>query len=273
MKYRKSRDFIEELNLAPGQNWRGDCYACGGTNTLSITNIGGVTSYHCFRASCKNSGSTKTAITTEVLERAIRGTILQSSKQRFVIPEYFVEARTREEVLLYLASVNSLEAYLDRRVEIMYDPRQHRAVFMIKHEGEYYGAVGRSLDSRVKPKWFVYGNSGVLFRVQCDIRDNMEIYKVPLEVALVEDCASCCSSSHVLDSIALLGTNLAQSSLLQLAKYDTVYICLDKDATSKSIEMHRTLSYYVKDVQVRILERDLKYLSKEEINDKIFGKA
>ena len=81
---------------------------------------------------------------------------------------------------------------------------------------------------------------------------------------LVEDAASACAISPVATGIALLGTNLRDVNIQQLKKFKHIHICLDPDATRKSIWMQSHLSYYVSCGIVR-LEDDLKYFKPEEI--------
>ena len=65
-------------------------------------------------------------------------------------------------------------------------------------------AVGKSLTNR-KPKWYRYGKSNSGFHINSESDS----------VFVVEDCPSACSIYGYVSSIALLGTNLLQSHIIQ----------------------------------------------------------
>lgn len=158
-----------------------------------------------------------------------------------------------EEAIKYVKQNNCWDAYINKRADLRFDPKQRRVVFLIKDSGDIVDAAGRSLSPSIKPKWYRYSNSRYPFT--CGNGDT---------AALVEDGASACAVSSIMAGVALLGTTLKDTFLSPLQRFRKVLICLDKDASKKSIEMHRVLSYYV-DVEVRLLEDDLKYLTAEQI--------
>jgi DNA primase len=87
---------------------------------------------------------------------------------------------------------------------------------------------------------------------------------------LVEDCISACVLfSTGLTGIAILGTSLKNSYIPAFKKYKKVYVCLDKDATSKAFDIADQLSYYV-NTEVKILDDDIKYLGNSTIQE-MFG--
>lgn len=146
-----------------------------------------------------------------------------------------------------------MDAYQNQRARIMYDPKQDRVVFLVMENGEVYDAIGRSLNKGVVPKWYRYGKSSKLFKAG----DHPE-------AVLVEDAASACAISPVATGVALLGTNMKDADLSQLKQYDRVYVCLDPDATRKSLDIHKYLSYFVNSKIIRITD-DLKYFDVQEI--------
>ena len=255
MAYDQIRKFIAELELKPGQRWRGDCYVCDGTNTLSIRNDCGSIVYHCFRASCSLSGGFTTALSTQALETLFRCRATDETPKRFVIPDHFSSVDHRPECLNYLDRNNSLWAYKQGLADIRYDPQQNRVVFMCYQNGEIVGATGRALERSITPKWYIYGDGGC----------NFSLYVASKHAVLVEDCASCCSVGRVCDGIALLGTAMANINSRIFQNYDAIKIALDKDATNKAFQIQRELQFYVNEVDVVRLERDLKYCSIEEI--------
>jgi hypothetical protein len=66
--------------------------------------------------------------------------------------------------------------------------------------------------------------------------------------------------------VAILGTSLKQSYIPTMRKFKKLYVCLDKDATSKAFDIANELMYYV-DTEVKILDDDIKYLNQEELKE------
>lgn len=271
-------NWLDELQLSPGATWRGDCYACGGSNTMSVSNDLGSIRYYCFRASCSLSGVHRSAVDPLSIERLLRtGGRQETKKVPWQLPDHFVDVNGRKEIIDYLLKNNCYDAWINKRMEICYDPKQHRVVFLIKDDGEYYGATGRSLDKSNHPKWYIYGDVSYPFIVAASKRpdiSNVLSGKLPKtskdrQIAVVEDCASAASVSRVMDSCALLGTNLGNIALSKLSGYSVVYICLDKDATKKAIQLQRDLLFFTEKPVIVPLDKDLKYCSVEEIRRRI----
>jgi hypothetical protein len=124
------------------------------------------------------------------------------------------------------------------------------------NEGE--GAVGRSPDPEKKPKWLAYG----------DVSGIYTIGSGPTAV-VVEDAISACAVSRIPEytGVALLGTNLSPLQKTQLRRFERVIICLDKDASQKSLLLARRLEGPRTEATVRFLENDLKYLTETQIKE------
>jgi len=248
--------YVEELTLQPFGSLRLDCPVCQKKNTFSVRDDGYERMYNCFYASCDTKGRTGKRLTTfnatSVLQPT-KPTLKPKPKDvPFEIPDTFVPLTRNQKALDYVRSVNSYRAYLDNRAEIMYDIRQDRVVFLVKEDKKIVDAVGRSLTNR-KPKWYRYGKSNSGFHVD---NGNDTIF-------VVEDCSSACSVCGITSAIALLGTNLLQSHMNVLKQYKKVVVALDKDATSKAVELSRKISQFV-NCSVAFLPEDLKNLKDEE---------
>ena len=232
-----------------------DCPICTKKNTFSVTDNGFERMYNCFYANCDAKGSTQKRLTKDNSRIAFKSTDVKTrvvaKPTEFHLPTTFVPLSRNQKAVEYVRSVNSYQAYLDNYVDIMYDVRFDRAVFLIKDKGRVVDAVGKSLSNQ-KPKWYRYGKSNRPFI--CG-RGNV--------VLLVEDCPSACSVFLFCKGIALLGTNLLDPHIDILKKYKKVVVALDKDATSKSCEIARKLSQYV-DTSVAFLQDDLKNLKDRE---------
>jgi len=170
------------------------------------------------------------------------------------VPNTFVSLSRSLDAELYVRSVHAYDAYLAGRVDIRYDFRTGRVVYLVKHEGKVVDAVGRSIDGK-GAKWYRYGNSNKPFI--CGRGDR---------VAVVEDCASACSISHCITGLALLGTNLLDEHVKQLSNYQKIFVALDKDATDKALDMVKILCRKVP-TRLMVLDRDLKNMTNEERDD------
>ena len=151
----------------------------------------------------------------------------------------------------YVKRANAYDAYLAGRVDIRYDFRMNRVVYLIKDGRQVVDAAGRSLDN-IKPKWWRYGKSG-----------NPFVCGASRVGIVLEDCASACSVSSFLSGVALLGTNLQDSHLPYLRKYDRLLVALDKDATKKALDLVRRLQA-IRPTSLVVLNKDVKDMTDDE---------
>ena len=154
--------YVEELTLQPFGSLRLDCPVCQKKNTFSVRDNGYERMYNCFYASCDTKGRTGKRLTTSNATSVLQPTKPTSKPKPkdvpFEIPDTFVPLTRNQKALDYVRSVNSYRAYLDNVVDIMYDIRQDRVVFLVKEDKKIVDAVGKSLTNR-KPKWYRYGKS------------------------------------------------------------------------------------------------------------------
>ena len=252
--------FIDDhsRNLQEGNSERLSCPSCGGINTFTITKMQGFVLWNCYKASCSVRGGKDSERTKSDIAHKLRSNYHVTCTETFLEPDSFTNFREHPKPNYYLKKNNCMEAIDNGDATVKYDYKMNRTVFLIKNsDGVVVDAVGRALDYRTTPKWYRYGKSDALFT--CGSHS---------VAAIVEDVASACAISPIATGIALLGTNLKTSSLASLWKllkgFDHVYLCLDPDATRKSLDLHKYLSYIVPCSVVRIKD-DLKYYNKEEI--------
>ena len=248
--------YVEELTLQPLGSLRLDCPSCQKKNTFSVRDNGYERMYNCFYAGCDAKGRTGKRLTmtnAKSVLQPIKPTLQTKPKDvPFEIPDTFVPLTRNQKAVDLVRNNYAYNAYLANAVDIMYDIRQDRVVFLVKDEKNVVDAVGRSLTNR-KPKWYRYGNSNAPF--VCGTGDN---------VYLVEDCFSACSLFIFnVVGLAILGTNLLPSHLNVLKQYKKVVVALDKDATLKAVDLSRKISQYV-NCSVAFLPDDLKNLKDEE---------
>ena len=254
-------DYVESLGIQAGTRYRSDCPFCGHRNSFAASNDGTHTTFKCFHADCNAKGSIRNRLSSTVASKAL---LPKQNKQlnqnSFELPDTFVDVSRSKAAMNYLNKVQVMDAYLNRKVRLMYDQRLDRVVYLIYHGSHIVDAVGRSL-SGAKPKWYRYGKSKQMFTAG-DSR----------LAVLVEDCASASCISHLVTGVAMLGTSLLKEHIAQLKKFDKVYVALDKDATKLGLKTVRTLKSYI-NVHMLILEDDLKNMQKGKLDEFIRTKV
>ena len=252
------KTYVEGLDIVPNTNYRSDCPVCAKKNTFSVTDNGTQRMWFCFHADCNVSGRTGVTLSKTTAKHIF--TSKPSSPQTtdkpsdFELPDTFVSVSRSLDAELYLRGVDAYDAYLSGAVDVRYDIRMNRAVFVIKRDGKVVDAAGRSLDGRL-PKWYRYASCKHPF-VCGNSRD----------CVVVEDCASACAISGIVSGVALLGTNLLPDHIDVIRKYDRAFIALDKDATDKAVSMVRTLHSHVP-TRLMILRTDLKNMERKYRNE------
>ena len=142
----------------------------------------------------------------------------------------------------------------------MYDVKQNRLVFLVEDNGMVVGAVGRMLHpySNTAPKWYKYGTPPVPFIVGTNKYIGF----------IVEDCISACKVALAgFTGIALMGTSIPDNFVSPIVdRIDRAFVCLDRDATEKSFKLRDCLSHVIP-TQIKMIDKDLKWLSVEELKE------
>ena len=210
--------------------------------------------YNCYHADCSLSGK----IQEGVSKSSFKTSKDPVAKEEFnVNNHFFVDVNRDERAIKYLKSTNSLDAYLEKRATVVYDLKQDRVTFLISRDKQVVDACGRKL-GKYGSKWHRYGSTKLPFVVQG--KQN------PKTVVVVEDCSSACAVSCIYSGVALLGTHLTDQSLECIKEFDSAIVCLDKDASTKSIKIAQQIKPYMP-VKIKILETDLKNLSPEKTKE------
>jgi len=250
--------YVESLDIPALTTARYDCPACEAKNTFSVTDDGHQRKWYCFHADCNVKGYTGVTLTKEYAKRAFstpaKASPVVERTADFVMPDTFVSVGRSLDAELYLRKHGAYHAYLTGAADLYWDFRRGRLVFTVKSKGKIVDATGRLLHG-VGPKWYRYGNSRHPF--YCGTKKNAFV---------VEDCVSACAVHPLATGVALLGTNLLQEHIDFLAKFERVFVAMDKDATDKGIDMVRTLHTHVP-TKLTVLHSDLKNMEKEERNE------
>jgi hypothetical protein len=246
------KSVIENIKIKPDETIRIDCPECSGKGTLTITYKSGAVLYNCFKASCYVSGVINRDYDIGYIKRKLSGQGPDApSKWKRPLPDMTSCPSHHPSVLKYLEDNNALYAFTERLIQIRYDPKANRCLFYMNNNT---GAVGRHLNGH-KPKWMAYG----------DVTGILPVGKSDHGI-VVEDAASACAvgATGVYTGIALLGTNLNTKQKSQLLSFNKLTICLDKDASRKSLVLLRQLQGLVP-CSVKFLNQDLKCYNSSEI--------
>ena len=242
-------NIVSDMDVAVGTTVRTECPSCG-QRTFTVTNEMGTLKWNCFRASCTVRGSTQVSMSIDDIKTVLLGHESDDKPVPFALPEYIV---TPPWVVLEWASeLYGLDA---QELGLMYDVKDSRVVFPIRHDGQIVDATGRALD-KSPIKWKRYGKSSLPYVHGCG-----------KTAVVVEDCVSAAvvgGDDYV--GVAVLGTSLLDEHKRYLTQFSTAIIALDPDALMKSIEFARELQSYVDDVRVVKLTDDLKYRNPEDFD-------
>ena len=265
MNYKQQLEVVEGLFIPPDTQMRIDCPFCNNKNTLLVDTAVNNVSWYCFHASCSAKGRHRGEKDMEYVKSTFKKED-ENKNEVFKLPDSFKIVHSNNKALQYLHENNCWEACRWGRADIKYDVKQDRIVFLVKNpnDNKYAGAIGRGLNSKVYPKWYMYGNKDIPFKCgECK------------DAVIVEDCASACAVSNILTGIAIMGTSLKESHKKYLEPYETLYVALDRDATKKSYDIARELtSAGFKNVKVKVLhEYDLKCYGTPEIKEMFYGKS
>jgi len=235
-------NIVSDMDVPVGTTVRTSCPNCG-QRTFTVTNNMGSLVWNCFRASCNVKGGTRVRMSADDIRAGFAGAE-EFAQDTFDLPPYVVRNLDGLHIKRFCATWDISPEELG----LMYDVKEDRLVFPIKHEGRIVDATGRSLGKRL-PKWKRYGRSGLPYTSGCG--------KVAV---VVEDCLSAAVVGYgTFVGVALLGTSLQESHKRYLSQFSTAIIALDPDALPKTLLMAKELRGHVNDVRVLRLTDDLKY--------------
>ena len=254
------RQFVNDLGLKEGERYRGDCPECRGRNTFTATNNLGDIKYNCFKLGCTVGGIYGTDMTAAEIHRyreqqqwQIAHTNIRKEKDTMEIPEYVVTPK---------ASHTKHQRYIRRwgiaLGDTMYDVKDERVVFPIKHEGRIVDAVGRAVGKKQNPKWYRYTGEADYYTIG-----------EGKTLLIVEDVVSAIIAAQELPYItamAILGTSMNPKHFAKIGEYDKVIIALDPDAIGKTVEYRREIELWTgrKTTAMNLMD-DIKYRMEEDL--------
>ena len=255
------RQFVTDLRLKESDRYRGDCPECRGKNTFTATNELGDIKYNCFKLGCTVGGIHGTDMTAAEIHRRLEEQQLQRAytnikkeKDTMEIPEYVVTPK---------ASHTKYQRYIKRwGIAIghtMYDVKDERVVFPIKHDGRIVDAVGRAVGKKQHPKWYRYTGEADYYTIG-----------EAKTLLIVEDVVSAIVAFQEIPyvtAMAILGTSLSPKHMEKIGEYDKVIIALDPDAIGKTVEYRREIELWTgnKTVAMNLID-DIKYREYEDMD-------
>jgi hypothetical protein len=254
------RQFVNGLNLKDGERHRCDCPECRGKNTFTAANIFGEIKFNCFKLGCNVGGIYDTDMTAaeiflrmseQQFQRAY--TNIKKEKETMEIPPYVVSPKAQ-----HTKHQRFVRRWGIAIGDTMYDVKDERVVFPIKHEGRIVDAVGRAVGKKQHPKWYRYtGEADYYMHGSGDI------------LLIVEDVVSAIIATQELPYItamAILGTSLSPKHMEKIQEYGKVIIALDPDAIGKTVEYRREIELWTgnKTTAMNLID-DIKYRMEEDL--------
>ena len=256
------RQFVNDLGLTEsGRPYRGDCPECRGRNTFTATKELGDIKYNCFKLGCTVGGIYGTDMTAAEIHRYREQqqqqrayTNIKKEKDTMEIPEYVVTPK---------ASHTKHQRYIRRwgiaLGDVMYDVKDERVVFPIKHDGRIVDAVGRAVGKKQNPKWYRYTGEADYYTIGSGST-----------LLIVEDVVSAVIAVQempYITAMAILGTSMNPKHFEKIGEYDKVIIALDPDAIGKTVEYRREIELWTgRKTTAMNLQDDIKYKMEEDLD-------
>ncbi len=254
------KNYIEGLDLKEGMTHRVTCPWCGGKNTFTATKEDGTVIYNCYKLDCRIKGATSTGMTAEEIMGRLRPRTTSAKEEYGLVtwPEHVVTPKDEHSIHTKFVKRWDLEyEYL------MYDVKDRRTVFPIRHEGRLIDAVGRALDGAI-PKWYRYGGSADYYKRSMSNKNGTYV--------IVEDVISAITVAKKVQGstgFAILGTSLTDKHLEHISdNAKKVIVALDPDALQKTLNYKKEIELWTGlPTYALYLQDDLKYERPEDLEE------
>jgi len=253
------KSYVDGIDIKEGMQFRTNCPSCGGKNTFTATREDGVVVYNCYKLGCIVRGAVNTGMTAQEIRNKLqpRDELPDQEAELMVWPEYVVQPSAE-----HMLHKKFVQRWGLEHEDLMYDVKDRRSVFPIRHEGRLIDAAGRALDGAI-PKWFRYTGAADVYK--------RTIGKSNGVVLIVEDVISAVTAAKLipgLTGLAILGTSLNVTTMQYIDGYYKVVVALDRDAVSKTLEFKRTIHAWTgKDTHALLLGDDIKYMNEDDMNN------
>lgn len=262
------KGLLDTLSLSDGLSVRKDCPYCGGRNTFTLKKERGEIKWNCYKLDCKAKGIENISMSKAELLSAVKEVETNHKQILKPLPHW---TPPNAKMIKWMHLWGILSAVESNRLKAMYDPKEDRYVFLAYYDGQLVAAQGRSASSTHKIKWkHYYGGIKAPFVIPKIGTYITPIYSDQKIGICVEDITSAAVVSEYADGIALMGTNLLDDYIPILSKYNKIWVCLDKDASSKALNIVAQLNFYV-ETKVIISRDDPKNMLKFELDNLFKG--
>ena len=252
------KNYVQGIDIKEGMQHRSNCPSCGGKNTFTATREDGVVVYNCYKLGCGVRGASTTGMTADEIRNRLRPSdvLVEQEAELLVWPAYVVPPNAEHVLHKKFVKRWGLE-----HEELMYDVKDRRSVFPIRHEGRLIDAAGRALDGSI-PKWYRYtGDADVYKRT---------IGKPNGVVLIVEDVISAVTAAKLipgLTGLAILGTSLNVTNMKHIDGFHRVVIALDPDAAHKTLQFKREVEAWTGlETKALRLDDDIKYKLESDVD-------
>jgi len=243
------RKYLDSLDLREDESRRMNCPSCYAKNTFTVTKEMGQIKYNCYKLDCSIGGYHHTDLTAAEIKilMAKQEKPMQLEPETMEIPEYVVTPK---------ASHTKHQRYVRRwgiaLGDTMYDVKDERVVFPIKHEGRIVDAVGRAVGKKQNPKWYRYTGEADYYTIGTGST-----------LLIVEDVVSAVIAVQempYITAMAILGTALTAAHMDKISEYDNVIVALDPDAAHKTLQFSREIALWTNANSTAFrLDDDIKY--------------
>jgi Zn ribbon nucleic-acid-binding protein len=252
------KNYVDGIDIKEGMQFRANCPSCGGKNTFTATREDGAVVYNCYKLGCTVRGAVNTGMTAQEIRNKLQPKDVMPDQEAdlLVWPEYVVQPSAEHVLHKKFVQRWGLE-----HEGLMYDVKDRRTVFPIRHEGRLIDAAGRALDGAT-PKWFRYTGSADVYKRTIGNPNGV--------VLIVEDVISAVTAAKLipgLTGLAILGTSLNVTTMKHIDGYYKVVVALDPDAAHKTLQFKREIEAWTGlDTKALRLDDDIKYKVETDIN-------
>ena len=252
------KNYVESIDIKEGIQFRTNCPSCGGKNTFTATREDGVVVYNCYKLGCIVKGAVSTGMTAQEIRNRLTphdDTVPDQEAELLVWPEYVVQPSAE-----HMLHKKFVQRWGLEHEDLMYDVKDRRTVFPIRHEGRLIDAAGRALDGAI-PKWFRYSGAADVYK--------RTIGKPNGVVLIVEDVISAVTAAKLipgLTGLAILGTSLNVTTMKHIDGFYKVVVALDPDAAHKTLQFKREVEAWTGlETKALRLDDDIKYKVESDI--------
>ena len=256
------KDWVSiSLALPLGTSRRIHCHICGHRDkTLSLTNRGKVHSAHCFACGWVDTQKQPPMTPQERLALAKAAEAFEAEPP--TLPKDFTLDMDIHGVLWI--SKGGLHVDDAEGFGWGWSDKMKRVVMPVYEKGSLVAVQARSVISGMKPKYLSQIHSGPRPAFKAGTRNVGQL-------VLTEDMLSAARVSKVMDAWSLLGTNLMDAVINQIANtnYTQVLIWMDNDTAGFKArrKMLKQLGAVGIDARIIKAEKDPKYYTLEQIED------